>query len=328
MKGLSSGFVSLISHIELTLCPQYCGVVDRRRVIAYLFLTFIEMVIIPCHFVLFFTFWEPRGIITACVHLASFIIIQGLIWQQSIRFSTGIMLLYLLVALKLLTDSVFCTLFGNMQDDVTALGNIFIMFILAISALSMQLEAATKTICVMMVPLIAFFLWSQPEMMALFALKPILVGFFMILYVYTYNMSKITKGLRQPREVSQEEKKALEMLVNLKDNTGHKENNLIERLSPELRQRIVHHATENLRKEELEKLAWDMVCAELTKSETEICKLVLEGYTLKEICSKLNKSESNVTSQRCHIRRKLEMDRNDDLRRTLEARIAEIRKDL
>ena len=54
-------------------------------------------------------------------------------------------------------------------------------------------------------------------------------------------------------------------------------------------------------------------------------QLILEGKTLKEICSLLNKSESNITSQRCHIRRKLKMGRKDDLRRTLELKIIEVR---
>lgn len=328
MNELSSGIVNLIKHVELNLCPQYCGVVDRRRVIAYIFLTFIEAVIIPLHFFLFLTWWEPWGFSVACVHLLTFAVIQTLVWRQDIVFSKGLSALFLMVAAKLMLDSVFCTVFGVLTDNVTVLGNIFIMVILVISALSMMLNKVALITSVMLVPLVAFYVLSQRSEMMLFVLKPILVGFMMIAYVFTYNMSKITKGLRQPQEVTQEEKKALEMLVNLKDTTGTKNANLIERLSPELRQRIVHHASEHLRKEELENLAWDMVCADLTKSETEICRLVLDGYTLKEICIKLKKSESNITSQRSHIRKKLNMNRNDDLRRTLECRIAEVRKEV
>lgn len=157
-------------------------------------------------------------------------------------------------------------------------------------------------------------------------MKPILVGVLMLAYVYTYNMSKVTKGLRQPREISQEERKALDMLANLRDMDYDKAGNLYERLSPQLRQRIVNHATQRLKQEEVERLAWDMLCADLTKSEKEICKLILEGNSLKEICQHLGKSESNITSQRCHIRKKLNMSRKDDLRDTLENKIAEIRK--
>lgn len=71
---------------------------------------------------------------------------------------------------------------------------------------------------------------------------------------------------------------------------------------------------------------WDELCADLTNSEIQICKLVLQDKSLKEICILLDKTESNITSQRSHIRKKLNMDRKDDLKRTLELRFAEIRK--
>lgn len=41
-------------RLEHHLCPDYCGVVDRRRVIAFVLLTLIEIVIIPYHFLLFY----------------------------------------------------------------------------------------------------------------------------------------------------------------------------------------------------------------------------------------------------------------------------------
>ena len=72
MKGLSYSMVKVIRFIELYLCPQYCGVIDRRRVIAYLFFTLIEAVVIPLHFFLFLMFWEPIGFALACTHLIVF----------------------------------------------------------------------------------------------------------------------------------------------------------------------------------------------------------------------------------------------------------------
>lgn len=66
MKGLSNSTVKMIRFIELYLCPQYCGVIDRRRVIAYLFFTLIEAVVIPLHFFLFLMFWEPMGFGLTC----------------------------------------------------------------------------------------------------------------------------------------------------------------------------------------------------------------------------------------------------------------------
>lgn len=56
---------------------------------------------------------------------------------------------------------------------------------------------------------------------------------------------------------------------------------------------------------------------ELTPSEIEISRLILQGKKLGEICSILNKSESNINSQRTHIRKKLNMNPTDNLYQTL-----------
>lgn len=54
-------------RLEHHLCPDYCGVVDRRRVIAFALLTLIEIVIIPYHFLLFYMMkaWGACSIIYA-----------------------------------------------------------------------------------------------------------------------------------------------------------------------------------------------------------------------------------------------------------------------
>lgn len=140
MKELSSSIVRLIQFVEYYLCPQYCGVVDRRRVIAYLFTTLIELIVIPFHFFLFLMVWEPSGFTMVCLHLVAFILIQYMIWKQVLRFHQGVSALFLLVAVKLVADSVLCTYFGALDDDVTVIGNIFVMLILDIAALSLMLQ--------------------------------------------------------------------------------------------------------------------------------------------------------------------------------------------
>lgn len=97
MKELSSSIVRLIQFVEYYLCPQYCGVVDRRRVIAYLFTTLIELIVIPFHFFLFLMVWEPSGFTMACLHLIAFILIQYMIWKQVFPFHQGVSALFLLV---------------------------------------------------------------------------------------------------------------------------------------------------------------------------------------------------------------------------------------
>jgi len=135
----------------------------------------------------------------------------------------------------------------------------------------------------------------------------------------------ITKELRKPNQLREEEKKALHLLADLKENEKDMAVNLMSRLRPELQQNILKRAAEQLKSSEQSKKAWDLVCIDLTNSERQICQMVLEGKSLKEICIELNKSESNITSQRSHIRKKLNMDRKDDLKRELEKRFYEAR---
>lgn len=322
---LSSRIVNLIQMAEQHLCPVYCGVIDRRRVIAYLFLTLIEVVVIPFHFIMFLVHWQLIGFGITLLHLAFFAVVQLALWKHDISFKKAIAALFILVYCKLALDSFACSLMGMQHYEVTVLGNIFIMFILAISALSLMLQLTATIISIGIAPVLAFYLAIQSQDTAMSSLKPIFVGVMMIAFVCTYNMSKVTKGLRQPYAVSDKEQKALDMLANLRDMNYSKAESLWDRLTPQMRKHIISHAIEKLKKEEIDKLAWDMVCVDLTNTEKTICRLVLEGKSSKELCEIMGKNESTITSTRCHIRKKLNMDRKDDLKRTLEMKIAEIR---
>ena len=325
MMDLSLSIVKAIEVVERRLCPVYCGVVDRRRVIAYLFLTAIEAFVIPFHIILFLVKWEPWRFCTTLIHAAFLVSVQMAIWKRDLAFTKGIAILFLLVFCKLAADCLLSTLLGAVYDEISLAGNIFIMFILVISALSLMLQKTAAVIAVGVVPIILFFLAVQPQHTAVHSIKSFLVGIMMILYVLTYNMSKVTKGLRQPREMNVEERKALEMLANLRDMDYGKAESIWDKLTPQMRKRIMNRATEKLRKEEIDRLAWDMISADLTKTEKKVCRLVLEGKTLKQMCDVLDKTESTVTSTRCHIRKKLNMARKDDLKRTLELKILEIK---
>ncbi len=323
---LRSLVVKWMFEVERHFYPQYCGVVDRRRMIAYLLFTFCELAIIPYHLILFLWLKEPWGLSLTLVHLALFTGLQFAIWTRKISFVKGISCFYLLFFSKLAVDSVFSVLFGSRQDELSVVGDVFIMFILSIAALSQLLYKTSLAISLGLIPVIVFYFANNPVLFSLFSAKAIFVGFIMNVYVAVYNMKVVTKGLRQPHRVNSIEQRALNMLADLKDKNDDRAGNLIARLEPDLRQNIISTASEHLRKEELDRVVWDHICEGLTNSEKEICKLILQGKTLKEVCTQLGKSESNVTSQRCHIRKKLNMDRKADLKRTLEIRFFEAKK--
>lgn len=313
-------------RLEHHLCPDYCGVVDRRRVIAFVLLTLIEIVIIPYNFLLFYIKDAWVGFSFNLTHTLALALLMYVVLKRKVVFKTGISLLYILVFVKLAIDSMLCLHYQGDRDNLSVMSNIFIMFILAITAQSQQLNRTTLGFAVALLPVVAVALSHTQISVLLFSIKAVLVGFLMILYVWIYNWEPvITKELRQPKQLREEEKKALHMLADLKDEEKDKTVNLLSRLSSEQQQNILDRAAEQLKTSELSKKAWDLVCADLTNSEKQICQMVLEGKMLKEICIELNKSESNITSQRSHIRKKLNMDRKDDLKRELEKRFYEAR---
>lgn len=316
-------------RLEHHLCPDYCGVVDRRRVIAFVFLTLIEILIIPYHFLLFYMMKALGGMFYNIVHTLALALLIYVVLKRKVVFKTGISLLYILVFVKLAIDSMLCLHYQGDRDNLSVMSNIFIMFILAITAQSQQLNRTTLGFAVALLPVVAVAISHMQISTLLFSIKAVLVGFLMILYVWLYNWEPvIVKELRQPKQMREEEKKALHMLADLKDEEKDMAVNLLSRLRPELQKNILERAAEQLKTSELSKKAWDLVCADLTNSERVICQMVLEGKMLKEICIELNKSESNITSQRSHIRKKLNMDRKDDLRRELEKRFYEARNSL
>lgn len=313
-------------RLEHHLCPDFCGVVDCRRVIAFVLLSLIEIFIIPYHFILFYIMDAWMGFFFNLAHTIGLAFLLYLVLTRKVVFKNGISMLYILVFVKLAVDSMLCLRYGAKQDNLSVMSNIFVMFILAVTAESQQLRKTSIGFTIALLPIVAVAISHTQFYVLLFSGKAILVGFLMIFYVWLYNMDHvITKELRQPKILKDEEKKALDMLADLKENEKDMAMNLLNRLSNEQRQNILDRAVEHLQSSEQSKMAWDLVCIDLTNSERQICQMVLEGKSLKEICIELNKSESNITSQRSHIRKKLNLDRKDDLRRELEKRFYEAR---
>ena len=297
--------------------------------IAFVLLTLIEILIVPYHFLLFYMMKAWGGMFYNIVHTIALAVLTYVVLKRKVVFKTGISLLYILVFVKLAIDSMLCLHYQGDRDNLSVMSNIFIMFILAITAQSQQLHRTTLGFTIALLPVVAVALSHTQISVLFFSIKAVLVGFLMILYVWLYNWEPvIIKELRQPKQMREEERKALHMLADLKDEEKDMAVNLLSRLRPEQQQNILERAAEQLKTSELSKKAWDLVCADLTNSERVICQMVLEGKMLKEICIELNKSESNITSQRSHIRKKLNMDRKDDLRRELEKRFYEARNSL
>ena len=98
---------------------------------------------------------------------------------------------------------------------------------------------------------------------------------------------------------------------------------LLDLLGEAPQKNVIDNVLQYIQTRELSKQNLERVFPELSSSEREICYLILQNKKLSEIGILLNKTESNITTQRGNIRKKLGMNPSDNLQKVLEKRIRE-----
>ena len=96
---------------------------------------------------------------------------------------------------------------------------------------------------------------------------------------------------------------------------------LLNMLGEDLQRNVIANVSEYLSIRETGMLEMETLFPELSVSEREVCRLILQGKQQSDICSILDKKESNISSTRTHIRRKLGMQPSDNLRKVVWERI-------
>ena len=121
--------------------------------------------------------------------------------------------------------------------------------------------------------------------------------------------------------MSEEEMRSLDLLSEHPELSTDKTTSLLDRLDDKRRSHIINNVSQYVRDEYAGREAIASLSPELTESEIQICQLIMQGNSLKEICDIMKKGESNISSQRSHIRKKLGMQHDDNMRMFLEQRL-------
>lgn len=96
---------------------------------------------------------------------------------------------------------------------------------------------------------------------------------------------------------------------------------LLERLDRKSRHNLLSNVEEYIKTRDTDLDILAKVFPEFTPSEREICRLILKGKKLNDICAVLNKNESNINSQRANMRRKLGLKSSENLQKVLQRRL-------
>ena len=143
---------------------------------------------------------------------------------------------------------------------------------------------------------------------------------------YLVNANKILQReeeeLLQVLRINKKQIKAYVALAKERHDVKQTEH-LLDLLGEASQKNVIDNVLQYIQTRELSKQNLERVFPELSSSEREICYLILQNKKLAEICVQLNKTESNITTQRGNIRKKLGMLPSDNLQKVLENRIRE-----
>ena len=143
---------------------------------------------------------------------------------------------------------------------------------------------------------------------------------------YLVNANKILqreeKELLQVLRINKKQIKAYVALAKERHDVKQTEH-LLDLLGEASQKNVIDNVLQYIQTRELSKQNLERVFPELSSSEREICYLILQNKKLSEIGILLNKIESNITTQRGNIRKKLGMNPSDNLQKVLEKRIRE-----
>jgi DNA-binding CsgD family transcriptional regulator len=96
---------------------------------------------------------------------------------------------------------------------------------------------------------------------------------------------------------------------------------MLDSIGPHAKENIRDNVARWIRQSQIDYEKLSSRLPELSLSEIEICKLILQDKKLKDICHILKKSESNITCQRANIRSKLGLQKGDNLTEALRLRV-------
>src|SRR5574344_99054 len=97
-------------------------------------------------------------------------------------------------------------------------------------------------------------------------------------------------------------------------------------LTPKSQRNIINAVRMHLRSHLMDDCDLTHFFPALTKSAVDVCSLILQGKKLSEICQLLDKTEKNIGVVRTHVRRKLNVPSNQDLKNYLMEKLADRRQ--
>lgn len=278
--------------------------------------------------------FHPVFTATNSVVLAIFIVLSVCYAFGLIGLTKTIASMAIAIQISISIDTVYCALDSSLPDSLMViLVNMMILSTNIIITLATYLTHVTQwmTSIAISAYVASMFITRNSALADYFFMLLLILGFISLLALM---IVKNAKRLTEENTTLKNDEAELLQILRLNKNQvkayialakqEHSTENipqLLDLLGEKSQKNLINNVIEFMRMNETESERLKLLLPELTPSEIKICQLILRDKKLGEICSILNKSESNINTQRGNIRKKLGLQPTDNLQKALEKRV-------
>lgn len=309
------------------------GLIGRQRLAVYFYSSMIIAVGIPLNLTGLTGPETPVYAMLNSVHLLLTLGLFAAYWRRKISLTGTLGALLLVTQAEISAEMIFSALNPSDYRMMLQVSDMILSAVVIMLALVAYLRHVPLLICgaALGTYLICVLITESPSMRN-FALLFILI--FSLITLLGNRLVRNVRELELENEVLREEEHAMLELLQLNKKQIFAIAELAKGEADEIRAGELFNAIGKKAKQNLYRsVRWQMTqehtasgiieraFPELTPSEREICRLILQGKKLDEMCQTLGKTRGNITSQRTHIREKLGLNRKDDLKSVLQKRM-------
>lgn len=324
----------LTAKIEKKLLPQDSSIRERQCFFVFLYTSIILFVVIPLNLIGLtgpadrFYFWMNSS------NLLITVITFTLFVYKKLKLNMALSVLLLSSQLETVGEMLYCALNPSLYHTHLIVGNLVLTSIVIMLAVAAYLQfipillaviaIGGYTTCILIThnaTLINFYLLFTLIFIITCALGERLIYAINTLEQENLNLKQDEAELLRFLRMNKQQVHAYIEFSKKKNPNSKEMEQLLERLDESSQRNIIKSVSTYLaeRQTSIEQIA--AAFPELTSSEHEICRLILQGKKLSEICAILDKTENNITAHRGHIRKKLNLKPENNLKKSLEIRM-------
>lgn len=328
----SSGFA--IKNIFCSLLKREDNYLDHQRQLIYaIYVVMVSMAILSNILGISGAF-DPFFTATNCVFLTMILVVAGIYLAHKISITKTIAFSAIILHTFISIDIWYSAFVPMLKDNtMVILINMLILtvnMIFSLATYQIRLTQMLNTISVVTY-VVCVVVTGDESLRNYFIMMLIILAF---IYFISFRIAKngehlvnVNKALRKEEaellQVLRINKKQIRAYVALarEQRDVNETTNLFHLLGDVSQRNVVDNVMRYVKDQELRKHRIENIFPELSPSELEICQLILKDKKLSEICILLDKTESNITTQRANIRKKLGMLPSQNLQEILEERI-------